>query len=421
VTRTRMIGMLLLLSAVLPLSAEQLRLGRDVVPVSESLTLKLDPRSDTYGGTAVFALDVKKPVSSFSLHAEEMKIESVTIDGVAAQSAAGPEATLVVTPGAALKSGRATMTIAFSNEYDRRAVGLYKMDRNGEPYLFTQFEAIDARKAFPCWDEPGFKIPYQLTATIPSQYEVVFNTPVAKESAADGWKTVQFAPTKPLPSYLVALAAGSLEFTPIPGTSIPTRVITVKGQSALTGVTVAQTPKVLAGLETYFGTKYPFEKLDLIAVPEYWFGAMENPGLITYAEDILVMDPKSATPGQRRTNARITTHELAHMWFGDLVTMAWWDDLWLNESFADWIGDKISDRVYPERRRQPADGADPQQGSDAGRRDAQRRPGVQQGEGGHRHVRALARPRGVPQRRAAPPQNACVGQRHRQRFLGIPR
>jgi len=345
--RNRLAIALLFLATPL-LAAAPLRLARDVVPVSESFTLKMDPRADSYSGTAVVELNVKKAVPTFSLHAEEMKIEKISIDGVAATSKDGPEQTIVVTPGKPLKAGKATMTIDFSNEYDRRAVGLYKMVRKDEPYLFTQFESIDARKAFPIWDEPSFKIPYQLTAIVPTQYAVVFNTPVEKESTAGDWKTVTFARTKPLPAYLLALAAGSLEFTPVPGTSIPTRIVTVKGQSGLTGVSVEQTPKVLAALETYFGSKYPFEKLDLIAVPEYWFGAMENPGLITYAENILLIDPKAATPGQKRTNARVTTHELAHMWFGDLVTMAWWDDLWLNESFADWIGDKIADQTYPD-------------------------------------------------------------------------
>jgi alanyl aminopeptidase len=350
VTRSRtLISLSLLILTAIPVLAAPNRLGREVVPTSETITLKLDPRLDTYSGTAVFELDVKKSVPTFSLHAEEMKIGKITIDGVEAKSTADAAThTIIVMPGAALKTGKAKMTIEFSNEYDRRAVGLYKMVRKDEPYLFTQFEAIDARKAFPCWDEPNFKIPFQYTSIVPSQYASLFNTPVESETENDGWKTTRFARTKPLPTYLLAIAVGSLEFTPVPGTSIPTRIVTVKGQSGLTGVAVEQTPKLLAALEKYFDSRYPFEKLDLIAVPEYWFGAMENPGLITYAENILLMDPKSASPNQRRGNARVTAHELAHMWFGDLVTMAWWDDLWLNESFADWMGDKIADQVYPE-------------------------------------------------------------------------
>ncbi|HEX8152506.1 MAG TPA: M1 family metallopeptidase, partial [Thermoanaerobaculia bacterium] len=348
--RNRLVVLTLIALVAFPLCAADapVRLGRDVVPVSQSITLKLDPRLDTYSGTTVVELDVKKAVPTFNLHSEEINIEKIAIDGVAATTAPGPEQTLVVTPGAPLKVGRAKLTIDFSNEYDRRAVGLYKMVRkDGEPYLFTQFQAVDARKAFPCWDEPIFKIPYQFTTAVPAQYQIVSNTPVEKETQADGWKTVQFKRTPPMPSYLLALAAGSLEFTNVPGTSIPTRIITTKGSSHLTGTAVEQTAPVLAALEKYFGTKYPYDKLDLIAVPEYWFGAMENPGLITYTETAILIDPKTGTPTQKRTNARYNSHEIAHMWFGDLVTMAWWDDLWLNESFADWLGDKIVNQVYP--------------------------------------------------------------------------
>jgi cytosol alanyl aminopeptidase len=348
-TRNRILYLVAVALTSIPLvAAPPLRLGRDVVPTGQSVTLEMDPRLDTYSGTTVIELKVNKASPKFSLHAEEMKIEKITIDGVEAASAAGPEETLVITPGQPLKAGSASMVIDFSNEYDRRAVGLYKMVRKDEPYLFTQFQAIDARKAFPCWDEPGFKIPYQLTAVVPAQYEVLFNTPVEKESRTAEWKTVVFARSKPLPSYLLAIAVGALEYTPVPGTSIPTRIVTVKGQSGLTGTAVETTPKILAAMEKYFDSKYPFEKLDLIGVPEYWAGAMENPGLITYAEGVLLIDPRAATPTQRRNNAKITSHELAHMWFGDLVTMAWWDDMWLNESFADWMGDKIADQVYPE-------------------------------------------------------------------------
>ncbi|HYO79061.1 MAG TPA: M1 family metallopeptidase, partial [Thermoanaerobaculia bacterium] len=340
------VAALLLVSS--SVTAAQLRLGRDVVPLSQGIALRLDPRLERYAGITTILLDVKKSAPSFSLHAEGMNIESVAIDGVVATFAAGPEQTLVITPAAPLAAGQATLRISFDNDYDRTAVGLYKMTSGDEPYVFTQFQAIDARKAFPCFDEPSFKIPYQLTAVIPAQYDALFNTPVEKESADNEWKTIRFATTRPLPSYLLAMAVGTFEYTDVTGASVPMRIITTRGKGALTGVAAQSTPKLLAALETYFGSRYPFEKLDLIAVPEYWPGAMENPGLITFSEEILLLDPKAATPAQRRTNARITAHELAHMWFGDLVTMAWWDDLWLNESFGDWMGDRITQQVFPE-------------------------------------------------------------------------
>ena len=192
------------------------------------------------------------------------------------------------------------------------------------------------------------KIPYQLTVAIPAGQEAVTNSPIATDRTEGDRRVIAFRKTKPLPSYLLAIAVGHLEYTPVSGTSIPTRIVTVKGKSHLTGPVVGMLPPILAGLERYFGRPYPFEKLDLLAVPEYIYGAMENPGAVTYSDQYLLFDPKSMSVGQRRTLARFTSHELSHMWFGDLVTMEWWDDLWLNESFAEWMGDKIVMEVYPD-------------------------------------------------------------------------
>ena len=151
-----------------------------------------------------------------------------------------------------------------------------------------------------------------------------------------------------MPSYLLALAMGPLEFVDVPGMKNPTRVVTVRGQSHLAQLAVETAPPIVAALERYFDMPYPYEKLDLVAVPEYWYGAMENPGAITFTERSLLLDPQSASTQSRRTLTRYLAHELAHMWFGDFVTMAWWDDLWLNESFADWMGDKITEEVAPQ-------------------------------------------------------------------------
>jgi alanyl aminopeptidase len=347
----RALALLLLVAAPL-LHAATVRLGDAVVPVSQSVSLTTDPRSDTYTGSATIELDVKQPVSSFMLHAVDLTIDSLKLTkgatAIPATQARGEDGTVVVT--ASLTPGRHTMTIDFTNKYNRAAVGLYKMAlTSGEPYLFTQFEAIDARRAYPVFDEPRFKIPFEIALTIPAQYDAVANTPIASETKnGEESKTIRFARTKPLPSYLIAFAVGQFESTPINGLSVPGRVIAVKGQGQLAKTAAEVTPAVLAALEKYFDAKYPFEKVDLIAVPEYWAGAMENPGLITYRDTILLLDPKTATPSQRQGLVRVTAHELAHMWFGDLVTMEWWDDLWLNESFADWMGDKITDQVHPE-------------------------------------------------------------------------
>jgi alanyl aminopeptidase len=331
-----------------PAAASPARLTRDVVPVRQSVELELDPGSDRYTGSTTIELDVTRPMATVRLHAQEMTIEAASIDGQPATHAPGEDDVLVLTPAAPLAAGKATLTLRFANEYDRRAVALYKMDRGGQGYLFTQFQPADARKAFPCFDEPGFKLPYQLTVRHPRGTSAVSNTPGTEAAGPEGWTTTTFAPTKPLPSYLLALAVGELEYVPVEGFGVPGRIVTVKGQKHLAALAARSTPALLRAMETWFGSPYPFEKLDLIAIPEYWPGAMEHPGAITFAEGILLVEESTATAAQRRLMARIAAHEFAHMWFGDLVTMAWWDDLWLNESFAVWMGDKIAEQVYPE-------------------------------------------------------------------------
>ena len=174
----------------------------------------------------------------------------------------------------------------------------------------------------------------------------IANTPEESAVEKDGKRTTVFKTTRPLPSYLLAIATGPLEFVPIPGTSVPARVVTTKGQSALAGLAVAMTPPILASLERYFGSRHPYEKLDLIAVPEYWYGAMENPGCVVLRDSFIFRG--RATEADRARRAGVVAHEIAHMWFGDLVTMAWWDDLWLNESFASWMEDKITAELHPE-------------------------------------------------------------------------
>ena len=349
--RPTLLAVLVLLTTAL--SAADARLGMDVVPTAESVKLSVDPRKDDYTGSVLVDLNVKKAVPSFRFHAQDLTIASLKLTKgksvIDVTQAPDKDSTVVVTAKSALQPGKYTLAIDFTNKFNRQAVGLYKMKtKDGEPYLFTQFEAIDARRAFPAWDEPDYKIPYTLTVTIPAIYDAVSNTPVASESKDGDAKMIRFAQTKPLPSYLIALAVGQFDYTPIVGMKVPGRIVAPKGQGHLSKMAAEVTPGIVAALEKYFGGPYPFEKLDLIAVPEYWAGAMENPGAITYKDTVLLVDSSNATPSQRRTLIRITAHELSHMWFGDLVTMEWWDDLWLNESFADWMGDKITQELYPD-------------------------------------------------------------------------
>ena len=334
------------------------RLGNDVVPVSQAIALELDARRPDYSGSVEVVLDVAKPVRSIRFHAEDLQLTSVVLDAAeggepeALSVAQIADAQVEATSGRTIPAGRHVLRIAFTNDFDTKATGLYRLQVAGEWYAFTQFEAIDARQAFPCWDEPSFKIPYRVTITTPVEHLAVANTPEASAVEQDGRRTTVFATTRPLPSYLVAFATGPFETVAIPGTSIPARVVTTKGQRGLTGDAVKVTPPILAALERYFGSRHPYEKLDLIAVPEYWYGAMENPGLITFLDRILLLDPDGADDEDREDLAQVVAHEIAHMWFGDLVTMAWWDDLWLNESFATWMEAKIVGEVFPEFERE---------------------------------------------------------------------
>ena len=330
------------------------RLGTDVVPVFEAVRLTADARKPDYTGSVRIDLDVRRPVRAFSLHARGMEIRRLALSGPAGNvdvtQSRGDRGRLDLAASATLRPGRHVLEIDFANKYDTQATGLYKVEVGGESYLFTQFEADDARQAFPCWDEPSFKIPYQVTVTVPESHVAISNTPPTSDTVENGQRTVAFARTKPLPSYLLALATGPLEFVPIPGLSVPGRVVTVKGDSALAAEAVRTTPPVLAALERYFGRPYPYEKLDLVAVPEFWPGAMENAGAITFRDTVLLLDTRRASAQQRRVLVEINAHELAHMWFGDLVTMEWWDDLWLNESFASWMGNKAATEAFPEFR-----------------------------------------------------------------------
>jgi alanyl aminopeptidase len=338
-------------------AVDDLRLGDAVAPTFESITLVVDADRGDYTGSAHVELRVHQRTSRFRFHAEDMKLSSIelrsagesqeAIELVAEQGKIGLVEVSTKTP---LEPGDYQLDIAFSNDFGTRAVGLYRVEQDGRGYLFTQFEANEAREAFPCWDEPEFKIPYQVTLVVPPGHLAVSNTPIENETTHGSEKTVVFRRTKPLPSYLLAMATGPLETVDVPGMSIPGRVVTVHGQSQLAGTAAELAPPVLAALEEWFDRKYPYEKLDFIAVPEYAHGAMENPGAITFLSSLLLHDPKSTSVSSRQRLARVMAHEMAHMWFGDLVTMKWWDDLWLNESFADWMGDKISDQVFPKYR-----------------------------------------------------------------------
>jgi cytosol alanyl aminopeptidase len=252
--------------------------------------------------------------------------------------------------------GEVILSLTYDAAFDRQLKGLYRVDTGGDSYAFTQFEATSARLAFPCFDEPRFKTPFELTLSVSPDHQAIANTAPAGERTVGSMKEVRFAATEAIPTYLVAMAVGPLdvvEHTAIPANgvrdrAIPFRGVAARGRGERLRYALEHTAPLVAYLEEYFGIPYPYDKLDIIAVPDFASGAMENVGAITFREQMLLIDPETAPEDQRRTFAHIMAHELAHMWFGNLVTMPWWDDIWLNEAFATWMASKTVRAVHPE-------------------------------------------------------------------------
>ena len=347
----------LLLASFRPAGAEQAppRLDRDAVPTAQSVDLTCDPETPGYTGTVRVTLDVRRATDVLRFHARALTIDRAVLEGAGGTlepTAIEPleEEQVRLRFARAIAPGACTLTLTFHNAYNTRAASLYKVVTGGRGYLFTQFEDTEAREAFPCWDEPEFKIPWRMTLRVPAADLAVGNTPVASETKAGTNKVVVFEPTRPLPSYLIAIAVGPFETVPIPGMSVPGRVVTVQGASGMAAEAAAASAPLLQSLERYFGRPYPYAKLDLIAAPEFLYGAMENAGAIVFADRVLLLDPATTSAELRSRVFSVMAHEMAHMWFGDLVTMKWWDDLWLNESFATWMANKVMDDVHPADR-----------------------------------------------------------------------
>jgi cytosol alanyl aminopeptidase len=341
--------------------APEFRLGDGATPQKYQVRLAIDPTEKYFAGEIKIDFAFNRSVPVLWLNATKLYIDDVEIKQgertIAAKVVPGNDDIVgLAATGEPFATGNATATIKYRGELEALSTrGLFKQQEGGEWYVVSQFEALSARRAFPCFDEPHWKTPWQLTITSPKTNFVASNTPeVAAYDEPDraGWRLHGFAPTKPLPSYLIALAVGPFDVVD-GGTAgqkkIPLRYLVPKGRSNELAWVKESTPRVLALMEEYFGSPYPFEKLDSVTIPQTInFGAMENVGLITYNASLMLAKPNEETVAFKRRYASIAGHEIAHMWFGNLVTPAWWDDIWLNEAFATWMAQKILYTYKPE-------------------------------------------------------------------------
>ncbi len=329
------------------------RLPKNILPIDYTIAITPDAVARTLLGTESVTLYFKQPSASVVFNSLNETLDSVQFDGkpVLGVVSSDDKQLTTVTLAAPAGVGRHTLAFSYRGKIETIPQGLFAqpyVKPGGEPGLLlsTQFESTDARRMFPCWDEPAFRASFHLSVTIPANWTAVSNMPVAQRIASAGLATVEFERSPRMPSYLVHLTAGDL--ASISGTSGQTQlaVWTVRGQETYGAVALANAQQILADYNEYFALPYPLSKLDSVAVPGGFTGAMEDWGAISYNDQTLLVTP-SSTADDLQNVFSIQAHEMAHQWHGDLVTMGWWDDIWLNESFASWRGASETDMRHP--------------------------------------------------------------------------
>ncbi|GER05795.1 aminopeptidase [Iodidimonas muriae] len=340
------------------------QLGDSVVPTHYQLDLTILPTKDSFSGAVAIDVAINEPSPILWVHGNDLDVSDVwltvgdqRID--ASYEQVDPTGIARISLDSTPPKGPATLSFQYTAPFNGALEGLYKVTEGGEDYAFTQFEATSARLAFPSFDEPAFKTPFDISVTAKATDTVITATPeVSQTDAGDGLVTRHYETTPPLPTYLIAFAVGPLDvvdFGDLPPNEVrdrplPLRGVAAKGKGDQLGYALENTQAIIEAQERYFNVAFPYPKLDIIAVPDFAAGAMENVGAITYREQLLLLgDGSQVSEGQKRAYASVHSHELAHQWFGNLVTPKWWDDIWLNESFATWMGNKSVDMAFPGR------------------------------------------------------------------------
>ncbi|MET0281765.1 MAG: M1 family aminopeptidase [Steroidobacteraceae bacterium] len=335
------------------------RLPGTVAPVAYRLDLTVIPEQERFTGHVEIDIVASAPVNSILLHGRDLDITAaaVVVNG-SRTSASWQQLDMLglarLDLAAPLPPGAATLTFEYSAAFGDDALGLYRVKVGEEWYVWSQLQSIEARAVFPSFDEPGYKTPWTVTLTTRPGLLALSNAPATGSPLPAGeLVTHRFAPTLPLPTYLLAFAVGPFVAvqaeappTPLRNRPLPLRIVATRNHAGRLDYALRETPRIIELLEQYFDQPFPFPKLDQIASP-VMPGAMENAGADIYGDNILLLGPDASTP-QRQTFGMVVAHELSHQWFGDLVTPAWWDDIWLNESFANWLGYRVANEWRPE-------------------------------------------------------------------------
>jgi aminopeptidase N len=338
------------------------QLPRGVSPSHYDIAIAPDAKTGAFAATVTITLAVQEPTTSITLNATELKFNSATLTPLA--GGAPSRARIVADPGAQtatfhfsqpVQEGAYKLALDYTGSIGTQAVGLFSLDYDTpagkKRALYTQFENSDARRMIPSWDEPSYKATFALQAVVPAGEMAVSNMPVAKsEALPDGRTRVSFATTPKMSTYLLFFGMGDFERASASAEGTDLGVVTRKGGAAQAAFALESSKAILREYNDYFGVRYPLPKLDNIAGPgrSQFFGAMENWGAIFTFEYAMLLDPAISTQADKQGIFGVAAHEMAHQWFGDLVTMAWWDDLWLNEGFASWMESRMSRRLHPE-------------------------------------------------------------------------